>query len=106
MVKKDNIVYDDIIKNLKESESTLIKVREELKLAKTKSIDISLEFCDNKSNIDIIKLDTLNNNIKNTREILNDNVNIDNQNNIISSDIDKIDSNIQKIKSNHLFNFE
>lgn len=96
---KPSVCYDDIIKNLDKSEKFRVMVREKLKAPKEKSLDVTLDFKENKNNIESTKLDTLNKNYENIREISKNEVDINEQNNIIIEDISKQNTNMAEVKN-------
>jgi hypothetical protein len=105
-IKQDPIIYKDIIKNLEESENILNNIRNQLKIAKERSLNITLEVQDIDNVIKkekIIELNSANSfyqdNIK-----LNKNIESNINNNNDTATI--IHNTKIKIESNKIFDFE
>lgn len=104
-MKQDPIMYDDIIKNLQESEFYLNNVKDKLKIAKEKHLNITIELKDNEKNIKNIKLDGLNKELKNIRDINTDDEIILNNSKIITDKMEIYQEKISNVKKG-LFDFE
>jgi hypothetical protein len=105
-VKQDPIVYDDILKNIQESEFLLNNVKSKLKIAKDKSLDITLDVKDVDLNVQNQKIVDLN---SNNVFYQNDKIQLDKtKKDSINIDIgsDHLISNKKKIESNSLFDFD
>ena len=93
-IKETPVIYEDILKNLEESEKILDNVKDNLNIAKENSLNITLELKDNVKNIKDIKIEGLNKELKNTRDInTNNEIILDNEKIII----DKTDIYKEKI---------
>lgn len=104
--KKETVVYEDIIKNLEESEKMLNLVKDNLKIAKKQSLDITLELKNNIKDIQEVKVDELNKGLNNVRDLNDLNTKSKLNKTTIEDNISQYDPNISKIKSNNIFDIE
>jgi hypothetical protein len=104
-IKEAPVIYGDILKNLEESEKLLNNVKDNLNIAKENSLNITLELKDNVKNIKDIKIDGLNKEFKNIRDINNADINTKKDIDILNIDIQNNIETSNKFKKD-LFNIE
>jgi hypothetical protein len=104
-IKQVPLIYEDILKNLEESEKILNNVKDNLNIAKENSLNITLELKDNINNIKDIKVDGLNKEFKNIRDINNADINTKKDIDILNIDIQSNIETSNKFKKD-LFNIE
>lgn len=103
--KQDPYIYDDIVENLKESELLLGNIKNKLKLAKEKSLDITLDVDNINKDVKNVKILNLNNK-KDFYKDNNSNLELNKQDNLgLEANNENIQNTIFNVKKG-IFDFD